>query len=103
MSFSEFQWWLGNGYLSPSSLWKYNDNHVADWNSINFDDNSWDEGKEGFFSPIPLNSVTRYYRLSFTLPSTLPSFAGIRFIFNLKYGIVVYIDGTEMDRYNMPE
>ena len=70
---------------------------------MSFDDNSWDEGKEGFFSPIPLNSVTRYYRLSFTLPSTLPSFAGIRFIFNLKYGIVVYIDGTEMDRYNMPE
>lgn len=103
-------------YVARGSVWKYRDNGVdpgTGWTAAAYDDTSWASGPAelGYgdnpattvsFGPDPDNKhVTTWFRKSFTVAdaAAVPALA-----MNLKRddGAVVYLNGTEIARSNMP-
>ena len=103
--------------FSQGSSWKYLDNGVAQaasWKSIGFDDSGWKSGLGEFgygendqtttllYGPDPYNKyITNYFRKTFTVADT----TGMRDVtidLLVDDGAVVYINGLEMFRANMP-
>ncbi|MCR5131739.1 MAG: CotH kinase family protein [Prevotella sp.] len=118
-----FQGWLSGGgnqteIFPKASSWYYYDKGSLDginWNSSGYSTSSWSRanaplgyGMNGVATTISYGSnssnkyPTYYFRRSFTLSDAPASNA----VFNLNYacddGFVVYINGTEAARYNMP-
>lgn len=97
--------------------WKYLDNgsnQGSSWQSIAFNDNSWLSGQAelGYgdgdektlvgYGPDANNKfITTYFRKTFTVSNPL-AYASLRLGVVRDDGIVVYINGTEVYRNNMP-
>lgn len=105
--------------VGTESLWRYNDDSVAldtvAWTTLEFDDSAWDFGqaKMGFgdgnevttldFGSDPDNKTpTYYFRKIFSVadPSGIDS---VTFSLLRDDGAIVYLNGEELFRSNMPE
>lgn len=106
-----------NDLLPRSSEWKYLDNgsdQGTAWRKPGFDDSQWKSGKArlGYgndgeitkldFGPDENNKhITTYFRRPLTLPDT-GTFDFIKLLLSRDDGAVVYLNGTELLRSNMP-
>lgn len=122
LMFSNFA--IGQTTLFPfESTWKYKDdgsNQGILWRDAGFNDAGWSSGAGqlgygdgdettilnacGTVTQYPSCSnkyITSYYRKSITIPS-ISSFSSIQLNMYLDDGAVVYINGQEVYRYNMP-
>lgn len=110
---------IGNDTLiSAGDKWKYFDKESSpknDWKNISFDDSSWPEGKAelGYgdgdektvihFGPEPMKKyITAYFRKNFNVDQ-LQNFKALQLNLKRDDGAVVYINGAEVYRSNMPE
>ena len=81
---------------------------AADWNAPGFNDSTWSRGagelgfgegdEQTYISPL---GVAHYFRASFTRPSDV-GVRSARLRMVVDDGAVVYLNGTEVGRYNMP-
>lgn len=104
------------------SVWRYNTNAanlLTAWKEISYDDSSWPTGIGAFFNetsstvPVPTNTflpltgaagrrITNYYfRTTFNLPADAAGVA-LSGTMALDDGAVIYINGVEAQRVNMP-
>ncbi|MGN7824108.1 metallophosphoesterase [Chitinophaga sp. 22536] len=99
------------------STWKYLDNgsnQGSSWRSATFNDGSWKSGPAelgygdgdestvvSYGSNANSKYVTTYFRKQFTL-SGLSNYTSFTLEFRRDDGIVVYVNGTEVKRDNMP-
>lgn len=105
----------GQVYVSRGSTWRYRDTVTAppaDWAAASFNDTTWSSGtarfvfNQGVLLPgqTPLrnetNRITTYYRRTFTLPADRPGTPTLKLL--CDDGAVVYINGVEVWRQNMP-
>ncbi|RAW00556.1 CotH kinase family protein [Pseudochryseolinea flava] len=103
--------------IDPASAWRYFDQGVVTngWNTAAFDDASWSTGQAqlGYgdgdeqtvisYGPDAANKyVTSYFRKTFTVADTV-GFDDILGEALFDDGIVVYLNGVEMYRSNMPQ
>ncbi len=108
--------------IPKKSTWKYYDQgsepanvNGVNWKSVSFNDNSWSSGAGclGFGSRSDLGTRTTrttgdgtfvnttYFRQRFTLSST-KGVTGLKLSLNRDDGAIVYLNGTEVLRDNMP-
>lgn len=104
--------------VGKEEIWKYNDKGndlLKSWIAEDFDDSQWSEGQAelgygdrdenttvGYGSDSGNKFITTYFRKSFAVEKT----EGIQDLkINLKYddGAVVYLNGAEIFRVNMPD
>lgn len=103
--------------VPPGSTWRYLDNGTDQgtaWQALEFDDSTWasgaaqlgygdgDEATVVSFGGDPNNKyITTYFRHRFTIADTsVIPFAMMHILFD--DGAVVYLNGTEIHRVNMP-
>ncbi|KAK8811373.1 hypothetical protein WA158_003107 [Blastocystis sp. Blastoise] len=72
----------------------------ADWSILSFDDNHW-YSASGSSLPIPMG-ITQYYRTKFTINILLPLYSGIEIMAKTFAGMIVYLNGHEIRRINLP-
>ncbi|CUR54411.1 exported hypothetical protein [metagenome] len=101
----------GNALISTGDSWRYRDTSsapAADWASPAFSDAGWAQGPSqlGFgdgdeATPITRGAVSFYFRRTITVadPSTLST---LSFQLLRDDGAVVYVNGTEVNRSNLP-
>lgn len=103
-----------NTIFDFESEWKYTTTlqNTTNWRNKNFNDNSWKSGTAplGYGSTKPAIETavssgwinTMYVRSAFTVDNVKPTDV---FVLDYKYddGIVVYVNGVEAGRDNMPE
>ena len=70
---------------------------AADWNTLNFSDDSWQTVTLGSISAV---SGTQYFRKTFT---GLPNMAAYEVSMSYKFGIVAYVNGVEVFRDHMAD
>jgi hypothetical protein len=103
--------------VTPCSSWRYNDrgtNLGTAWRAFGFDDAAWAVGAAEFgygegdettvvsFGPDPnLKYFTTYFRQKFNVPDA-SKIRGARLVMAAQDGAVVYINGVEVVRDNMP-
>ena len=103
--------------IAPSSAWKYLDNGTnqgTNWRSTSFDDAAWSTGNAEFgygegdettvisYGPnASAKYTTTYFRRSFTITNPL-AFPSLSLGIVRDDGIVVYLNGTEVYRNNLP-
>ena len=104
--------------LATGSTWRYLfDNDVtlgATWKDESFDDSAWKSGPAalgwGGSGPIATNidvaagqtrAITSYHRTTFNV-SDPATFTGFRLTTRADDGLVVYVNGTEVTRANLP-
>ena len=103
--------------ISSGAAWKYLDNgsdQGSAWRASSFDDSSWNQGNAqlGYgdgdeatlvgFGPDPLNKyITTYFRHTFTV-TKLAEITLLDFHLLRDDGAVVYLNGQEVIRSNMP-
>ena len=107
-----------NCLIRSSDTWKYYDKGEAasNWNTSNFNDNSWTSGQAplgykmtGVTTTVSYGSdsnnknPTTYFRKSVNLSSTPTK--NDRFFLNYQMddGFIVYVNGQEAGRFNMPD
>lgn len=101
--------------LSDSASWAYYYDSLppaSDWNSVGFDDSEWSRGKGKFGYPVydtelkyddeDNKPMTAYFRTSFNLKDT-SAYAAIKAKIAYDDGYVIYVNGKEIARKNMPE
>jgi hypothetical protein len=102
-------------YINLSSNWRYNDAGTdlgIAWRNSGFDDSSWSSGPGVFFvedSPLPgpkntpltPGRSTYYFRTTFAFNGD-PAFKLLSFRPLVDDGIVLYLNGNEVARFNMP-
>ena len=119
--FNFIQWEKVNGtpvtLLASGSTWKYSDATTAppaDWNQVTFDDGSWPsgpaqlgygEGDEATVLSYGSNSnnktPTYYFRTTFDVQNS-DNLAGLILRLKVDDGAVVYFNGNEIWRVNLP-
>jgi hypothetical protein len=104
--------------VRSGSTWKYDADGSMDsnWNTSGFSDGSWssgaaplgydDWGQDWIGTTVAAGSsgnrpITTWYRKSFNVP-TLNNVTNFLVKINADDGAVVYLNGTEIGRYNMP-
>jgi hypothetical protein len=97
--------------IAPSSGWKYWDSASAvsnGWQSAALDDNAWPSanarfgwGLDGELTPLTEGRVTHYFRRWLTLANG-GQLSDLLFELVRDDGAVVYLNGTEVYRSNMP-
>ncbi|MBX2898114.1 MAG: CotH kinase family protein [Cyclobacteriaceae bacterium] len=103
--------------IPAGAVWKYSDTGVlpaANWNSLTYNDAAWasgpaqlgygdgDEQTVVSFGPNANNKyITTYFRKSVNI-SNVNQIAAVQASALFDDGIVVYLNGTEVYRYNMP-
>src|SRR6185312_3578255 len=109
---------FGQGILVPrGAVWKYLDNgsdQGTAWYGTNFNDSTWASGaaRLGYggdgevttvsYGPDPNNTyITTYFRRSFVVTNAA-AFAALTLNLLRDDGAVVYLNGTEVRRDNMP-
>jgi Peptidase M60, enhancin and enhancin-like/N-terminal domain of M60-like peptidases/Cadherin domain/Bacterial Ig domain/PA14 domain len=98
--------------VASNSLWKYNDEGVSignTWTNVSFNDAAWSNGvaRLGLGGDGEITTlrgqprITYYFRRSFVVP---PDFTGTNVTLRLSRddGAVVYLNGMEVVRDNMP-
>jgi endo-beta-N-acetylglucosaminidase D len=107
--------------VSTGSVWKYNDsgaNLGTAWRATNYDDSAWSSGTAmlGYgdangINPTTTNSygadannkyITTYYRRAFVLTEDPLSYKALTLNLQRDDGAVVYLNGVEVFRSNMP-
>ncbi|KAK8791806.1 hypothetical protein WA158_005183 [Blastocystis sp. Blastoise] len=96
---------LSVGYvISPvKTEWTYYDSNTSPssgWNTISFDDSHWTKN-----IPEMMNNaqgITQYYRKTFIIDN-VNLYSALAFDIKTKYGAIVYINGEEVYRYNVPK
>lgn len=104
--------------VSKGAVWKFLDdgsNQGAGWRNISFGDSAWQSGPAplGYgdddeatvvgYGPDPDNRyMTTYFRRSFTISSSAPYTGPLDLYVARDDGVVVYLNGTEIYRSNMP-
>lgn len=106
--------------FAEGSDWDYYDNGSLDgqsWTSSTFDTSSWGNGEAplgygntasdfnatlGYGGDTDAKYPTYYFRKAVTLSSTPTSAATFTLNYNVDDGFIVYVNGTEAARYNMP-
>ncbi len=103
--------------VPTGSTWKYLDNGTNQgtaWRDVSFDDSSWASGPAelGYgdssttttvsYGPYPGNKyITTYFRRTFTVTNAT-DFQGLTLRVKRDDGVVVYLNGNEVFRDNMP-
>lgn len=103
--------------IAPNSAWKYLDNGTNQgtaWRGTSFNDAAWKTGNAKFgygegdettivdYGPNPSNKyVTTYFRNSFTVDDP-SNYTGLSMDVVRDDGVVVYVNGTEVYRNNLP-
>ena len=94
--------------VSFNSEWRTSDTFAADWHTTNFDDSSWGSGQAplGFKhdlvnTTVPNSGTTSYFRIEFDVHD-ISFFNGFTLALLRDDGAVVYLNGTEVLRSNMP-
>lgn len=104
--------------LSDSVSWAYYYDSVppvSEWNSVGFDDSEWSRGKGRFgyassgtfdtqlkYEDIENKPITAYFRTVFDVKDTA-AYSLVKARIDYDDGYVIYINGKEIDRENMPE
>ncbi|MHA3769947.1 Ig-like domain-containing protein [Verrucomicrobiota bacterium sgz303538] len=93
------------------SAWKYTDDGLLPsptWMAPGYDDSTWKSGNgrfgfgnDGEVTHLTPGSIAYYFRRTFTVPA-VGAFTGYTFRVQRDDGIVVYLDGSEIARLNMP-
>ena len=117
-----FKGWTSNAsttqttIFSTGSTWKYYDRGSLDgknWTSSSYSDTSWSSGQAiigydynnqhpDIVTETQGNLPCYYFRKSFTLDSTPASTDEFTLDYTIDDGMVVYVNGVEAGRYNMP-
>ncbi|KAK8808609.1 hypothetical protein WA158_008510 [Blastocystis sp. Blastoise] len=71
-----------------------------DWKFPDYNDSDWLVATSGQLPSV--NVTTRYYRLSTLLPENTYALTSINYIIQTDGGIIVYTNGNEVYKYNMP-
>jgi hypothetical protein len=103
--------------ITISNTWRYDDSGVdlgTNWITPTYDDSGWPTGPallgfdtatlpEPFRTPLTLASgkMTFYFRTQFNVVSNLTP-AALQITHIVDDGIIVYLNGVEVNRYNMP-
>jgi hypothetical protein len=103
--------------IAAGSIWRYNDSGAdlgTAWRAVAYSDASWKTGSAqlgygdgdeatliSYGSSTTNRHVTYYFRQSFTLPSA-GSFGGLSVRYVRDDGAVIYLNGVEVARSNMP-
>lgn len=104
--------------ITSENIWKYNDNGVSldsqNWTGINYDDSAWEFGNGLFgygdgvetttldYGPDPNNKYpTYYFRYTFDVADST-QYGDLLFNVVKDDGVVIYLNGTEVSRLNMP-
>ncbi|KAK8815384.1 hypothetical protein WA158_003596 [Blastocystis sp. Blastoise] len=95
---------ISAGYVIPPlrTEWKYyNSGSIPSngWNTISFVETNWKASAAHSYEPA--NGITQYFRKTFTIDSITP-YASAVFNLYTKYGLIVYLNGEEVYRYNLP-
>ncbi len=99
--------------LPKGSTWSYYDQGSLDneeWKSDSYDYNAWGSGKAplGYCSgdtmttSLAKNLPTYYFRSTLTLNSELSGDDAFTLDYTADDGFIIYVNGTEAGRYNMP-
>ncbi len=104
-------------FVPAGAVWKYRDdgsNQGTDWREIAFDDSTWEsgpaqlgygDGDEATVVSFGANSnrkhITTYFRHTFTV-TTPSAYHDLKLNVLKDDGAVVYLNGAEVYRYNMP-
>lgn len=101
--------------ITPGSTWRYWDNVALvapGWQTRGFNDSTWPLGTarfgwglDGEVTTLTEGRVTHYFRRWFTIPQTAlltPSLTELVFQLARDDGAVVYLNGVEIFRNNMP-
>ncbi len=98
--------------FNTKNTWKFNDTDNLDgknWKSSTYDDSSWKTGrspigygKSDVTSSTSQNKLTYYLRKTFSLATDPKSSDVFTLNYTIDDGMVVYINGQEAGRYNMP-
>ncbi|CBK21360.2 uncharacterized protein [Blastocystis hominis] len=72
----------------------------AGWNTLSGAPSNWETQRPGQF--FAASGVTQYYFTKFQIED-LTEFASMDIAVNVKAGVVVYLNGVEIRRYNLPE
>ncbi|MBP5387027.1 MAG: CotH kinase family protein [Prevotella sp.] len=117
-----FQGWLKDGgsstiVVESGSTWKYYDQGSLDgvnWTSPSYNENEWKSGraplgyeKEGIRTTLEYGNQnnkrpTAYFRKAINLDKGPGAKDQIQFKFTIDDGFIVYVNGSEAGRYNMP-
>ena len=116
----QFKGWQGSStvaLITRESDWKYFDKGsepVANWNNLGFDDSAWSSGQAelgygdgdentvvDYGGSSSNKYVTTYFRKSFTI-NAKDIIETMEFGLKCDDGAVVYINGKEIERQNMP-
>ena len=71
------------------------------WTTTTYLDTAWQSYAAGTFPQTPVNTA-RYYRATVPLPTNIADFAVFEIGANTREGIIIYINGQEIYRHNMP-
>jgi hypothetical protein len=98
--------------VARGATWKYYDAgsiSVTTWSQTSFGDGTWKSAPAplGYTSTlvrttVARGSVTTYYRTFFTVAAIPPGDSSVRLTLTVMDGAVVYINGNEVARANMP-
>jgi GH18 family chitinase len=107
----------GNILVSSGAIWRYLDNGTEQgtvWNAVTFDDSTWrsgaaqlgygdyDEATKVSYGPSSSDKyITTYFRYGFDLADAA-AFSALKLRLLRDDGAVVYLNGTEVFRSNMP-
>jgi len=110
----KFTGWKGNTgtkLITSGSEWKYYDNGSLDaenWKASDYNDKSWKAGNApiGYgkdeSTTTTKNLPTYYFRKEFNLDNTPTSGDKFTLDYTIDDGMIIYINGVEAGRYNMP-
>ncbi|MFY9152204.1 MAG: CotH kinase family protein, partial [Prolixibacteraceae bacterium] len=115
-----FMGWKTNGdsiLVSKEQIWKYSDTGtepITTWKNPDFDDNNWKSGQAelgygdgdektlvDYGGSNSNKYITTYFRKNFSLKNK-QKITGLTLNLKCDDGAVVYLNGTEIQRYNMP-
>lgn len=88
--------------LRTTAAWKYSDTTTSGWSENSFNDSTWTTVVPGAFPAIASSATVRYYRTSVTVPTSLEGTPAFEIGIKTKYGLVLYADGQEVYRFNLP-
>ncbi len=97
--------------VTPASIWRYDNSGVdrgTSWREVGFDDSAWSSGigdfghDEGTTTDIGPTQPTAYFRTTFDIADA-SNFSGLNLSLFRDDGAVVYLNGTEIARSNMPD
>ncbi|KAK8809667.1 hypothetical protein WA158_000610 [Blastocystis sp. Blastoise] len=89
--------------VSNDATWKQLNSGAeapSGWNTVSFSDAVWPTGISGSLSAP--TGTTQYYRTTFTLSTIDPAYSGIDISASTYAGMIVYLNGHEIRRINMP-